>query len=410
MNSRDRVLKAINHQEPDRVPLDLGGTIVSGIMAHALDRLRKYLRLKIKPVRVFELFQMLGEVEQDVIERLKIDVLPVEPLKQFFGIKRENYKPWKLWDGTEVLMPGEFDVEIDSNGNWLLHSEGNKDKPVEGKMPKNGFYFDMPSVSGIHDNFVPPSFNEIKKQFNMETFELEYLANKAEHLRKTTDKALVLDCWFEIGLPWVGSIPDFLMLLYTNKKYVRELFNIRTETAIKNLEKLKTYLKDNIDIIVIDGYDFAGQDKEFFSPEIFEELFLPFYKIQNKWIHANTGWKTIQHICGSIHRFLPLLIESNLDIINPVQISAKGMEPFYLKNNFGDKIVFWGGGIDIQRTLQFGTTEQIRQEVIENLKVFAPGGGYVFHPTHNIQQGTPPENIITAYETAIKFGVYPKSF
>jgi hypothetical protein len=164
MSSRERVLATLNHEEPDRVPLDMGGTIMSGIMAHALDRLRMHLNLPQCPVKVYEVFQMLGEVEMDVVECLGIDVLPVEPAVQFFGLRREQWKPWKLWDGTEVLVPGQFDVEVDEEGDWLLHSEGDPAKPVEGRMPKDGFYFDMASMTNTHMDYAPPPLAEVRKE------------------------------------------------------------------------------------------------------------------------------------------------------------------------------------------------------------------------------------------------------
>jgi hypothetical protein len=160
MSSRERVLAALNHQEPDRVHLDMGGTIMSGIMAHALDRLRMHLNLPQRAVKVYEVFQMLGEVEMDVVDRLGIDILPVEPPVQFFGLRREQWKPWKLWDGTKVLVPGQFDVEVDEQGDWLLHSEGDPTKPVEGRMPKNGFYFDMASMTDTHLDYDSPAMGE----------------------------------------------------------------------------------------------------------------------------------------------------------------------------------------------------------------------------------------------------------
>ena len=403
MTSRERVLMALNFEEPDRVPMDLGGTIMSGIMAHALDRLRKYLWLERRPVKVYEVFQMLGEVEMDVVDRLGIDVLPVEPLVQFFGLRRKNYKPWKLCDGTDVLVPGQFEVETDPEGNYLIHNEGDINKQVEGRMPKDGYYFDMQSMTETHLDFNPPSLDEIKKENHLSRKELEFLQKRAEKLRKETDKALLLGCWGKVGLPSVGSIPDFLCLMAMDKTYIKDMFAIRTETAIKNMELLKEYLGDNIDILGLDGYDYGSQKAELFSPEWFEELFVPYLKEQNDWVHNNTNWKTWQHTCGSITKIFPMLVETHLDIINPVQCSAEGMDPAWLKNTFGKKLVFWGGGVDTQKTLPFGTTEDVKSEVMERLKIFAPGGGYVFNPVHNIQHGTPPENIAVAYDTVKKW-------
>ncbi len=404
--SRERVLKTLNHEEPDRVPIDLGGSIATGIMANALDHLRKYLGLENRPVKVYEVFQMLGEVEMDLVERFKIDVLPVEPKIQCFGLKIENYKPWKMWDGTEVLMPGQFKTEEDPEGNLLLHSEGDPLKPIEGVMPKNGFYFDIPSLSKYEINYSPPSLDDIKKENHLTNEELEFMAEKAENLRSTTDKALFLDQG-KIGLRAVGSVFNFLTLLYSNKNYVKDLFKIRTETALDNLEKLKKYLGQNIDIICLDVTDYGIQDREMFGPNIFEELFVPHLKVQNSWIHKNTNWKTFQHTCGSIPNLLPLLVETGLDILNPVQTSAKGMDPEWLKKNFGGKLTFWGGGVDTQKTLPFGNVEDIQKDVEERIKIFAPGGGFVFSSIHNIQHGVLPENIAAVFDTAYNFGKYP---
>jgi uroporphyrinogen-III decarboxylase len=407
MSSRERVLTTLNHQEPDRVPLDMGATIMSGIMAHALDRLRKHLGLSQRPVKVYEVFQMLGEVEMDVVERLGIDVLPVEPPVQFFGLRREKWKPWKLWDGTEVLVPGQFDVEVDAEGNWLLHSEGDPAKPVEGRMPKDGFYFDMASMTDTHLDYEPPPLEEVGKENLITGEELEFLAARAETLRTETDKALLLGCWGWVGLPWTGSIPDFLCLMAMDRAYVKDLFALRTETALRNLEKFKRYLGENIDILGLDGTDYGAQNNELFAPELFEELFLPYFKQQNDWVHRNTSWKIWQHTCGSVTRVIPLLVESGLDILNPVQTSAAGMDPAWLKREFGSKITFWGGGVDTQKTLPFARPEEVGREVAERVRIFAPGGGFVFNTIHNIQQATPPENILAAYDTARTFGRYP---
>ncbi len=407
MTSRERVRTALGFQEPDRVPIDLGSNLQSGIMAHALDRLRRHLGLDPTPVKVHEVFQMLGEVEPDVVERLGADVLPVEPLVQFFGLRREGWKPWRLWDGTEVQVPGQFQVEVDDEGSWLLHTEGDPSRPVEARMPADGFYFDMPALTESRPDWSPPSPAAVRAEHVLEPRELEHMQARAQRLRAETDKALMLGAWDATGLPWVGSIPDFLMLTATDPGYVRELFEARTEAALENLQRLADHLGDSIDIIGVEGTDYAGQDRELIRPELFGELCVPFFRRQNEWIHGHTGWKTWFHCCGSIPRLLPMLIDAGVDIINPVQTSAAGMDPRALKQRFGGKIAFWGGGVDTQRTLPFGTPEEVAREVRDRIRVFAPGGGYVFNPVHNIQQGTPPANIAAAYDAAREWGVYP---
>ena len=400
MTSRERVLASLSFREPDRVPIDLGGTIMSGIMAHALDRLRRHLGLAPRPVKVFELFQMLGEVEMDVVDRLGADILPVEPLAQFFGLRRENWKPWELWDGTRVLVPGQFDVEVDAGGSWLLHTGGDPGNPVEARMPRGGFYFDMPGLTTSVPGWEPPSLAEVRREHVLGSEDIEFLQARAECLRATTDKALMLGAWDALGLSWVGSIPDFLMLMASDKAAVKDLFAVRTEVALANLEKLTAHLGESIDIIGMDGTDYGSQNAEMIAPALFEELCIPFFREQNAWVHGHTRWKTWYHSCGSITRILPMLIDAGVDIINPVQTSAAGMDPAGLKQRFGGRVVFWGGGVDTQRTLPFASPEEVAAQVRERIRIFAPGGGFVFNPIHNIQQGTPPENIVAAFDAA----------
>jgi hypothetical protein len=407
MTSRERVRAALDLREPDRVPIDLGSNLQSGIMAHALDRLRRFMGLPARTVKVHEIFQMLGEVEMDVVERLGADVLPVEPLVQFFGLRRENWKPWRLWDGTEVLVPGQFEVETDPEGGWLLHAGGDPAAPVEGRMPRGGFYFDMPGLTASMPDWQPPALAALRGEHVLGAEELECMQARAEHLRSTTDKALMLGAWDSTGLPWVGSIPDFLMLMVTDKAYVRDLFAVRTEVAMQNLERLHACLGDSIDIIGMEGNDYAGQGSEMIAPDLVEELCVPFWKAQNTWVHACTTWKTWFHSCGAIARLLPMLVDAGVDAINPVQTSAAGMDPRALKEHFGRRITFWGGGVDTQRTLPFASPEGVAAEVRERICILAPGGGFVFNPVHNIQQGTPPENIVAAYDAAREAGRYP---
>jgi len=382
VTSRERVLAALEHREPDRVPCDLGSTITSGIMAHALARLREHLGIKGRPPKVYDLFQMLGEVEMDIVERLGVDVLPIEPPVLKFGLRRDRYKPWTFWDGTEMLVPADFQVEVDEQGGYLLHHAGDPSLPVEGRMPRGGYYFDMPDTLSPRAGFEPPPLEQVRREGRLESFELEFMQARAEHLRRTTDKALMLSCWGKLGLPGVGSIPDWLMLLATDRAYVRELFEARTEVALENLERLKAAIGDGADLIAIDGTDYGSQKGELFNPEWFAELYVPFLRQQYEWVHRNTR-------------------------LNPVQCSAAGMDPRWLKETFGDRLTFWGGGVDTQKTLPFGTPEQVAAEVEERIRIFAPGGGYVFNPVHNIQQGTPPENIVAAFDAARAAGRYP---
>ncbi len=411
MNSRERVLKAIKHEEPDRVPIDLGGSIVSSIMAGALVRLRRHLGLE-GPVRVYDVFQMLGEVTQDLVECLALDLLPVEPEAIFFEhLPNRAYKPWTLFDGTAVHMPGTFEVTVAPEGDWLMHEDNDPAKPVIARMPKDGFYFDQLSITGWDWDYQPPDLDELRtsnwRRLDDET--LRYLQEKAAMLRRTTDKALVLTNWGEavLGPPQVGSVAEWLVLLATAPTYVQELMDLGTEIALDNLKRYGEALGDTIDIIHLDGYDYGAQKSEMFSPAMFERYHEPCYRVQCAWIHANTPWKVAKHCCGSIPNLIEPMIRAGIDILNPVQTTAEAMDPRWLKETFGDRLTFWGGGVDTQRVLSFGTPQDVYADVAERVRIFAPGGGFIWNSIHNIQYDVPPENIMAAFQAVREVGRYP---
>ncbi len=411
MNSRERVLTAINHQEPDRVPIDLGGSIVSGIMAGALVRLRRHLGLD-GPVKVYDVFQMLGQVAFDLVERFELDLLPVEPEAIFFDhLPNRDYRPWKLFDGTEVLMPGAFAVEVSPAGDWLMHEDCDPARPVIARMPKDGYYFDKLDIIGWDRDYQPPAIEALRRSGwrRLTDDVLRHLQETARVLRTTTDKALVLTNWGEatLGPPQVGSIAEWLVLLVTEPDYVKELMDLGAEIALDNLKLYWEALGDTIDIIHLDGYDYGAQNGEMFSPALFERFHVPCYQAQCDWIHRHTPWKVAKHCCGSISRLIEPMIRAGIDILNPVQTSARGMDPRWLKETFGDRITFWGGGVDTQRVLAFGTPEEVRADVTERMRVFGPGGGFIWAAIHNVQYHVPPENVVAALDAAREGGRYP---
>lgn len=412
MNSRERVLAVINHQEPDRVPLDIGGSLVSGIMAGALTQLRQHLGLPV-PVKVYDCFQMLGEVTMDLVERFDLDILPVEPRYIIWDfLPNEHHKPWTLFDGTDVLMPGSFNPEISPEGHWLLHKDNDPARPVTARMPKDGYYFDSLDITGWDHGFEPPKIEDLRRSRwrRVSDENLQYLQDKARTLRRAApDKALVLTDWNEgpFGPPSVGSVPEWLVILASEPAYVADLFALATEVALDNLKCYWEAIGDTVDVIHIDGHDFGTQHREMFSPRVFKEVYVPCYQAQCDWIHENTSWKTAKHCCGSIPHLIGPMIEAGIDVLNPVQTSATGMEPQWLKDTFGDQITFWGGGVDTQRVLPFGTPDEVYAHVVERLKTFGPGGGFIWAAVHNIQYNVPPENIVAAVRAVHEQGHYP---
>ena len=412
MTSRERVLAALDHREPDRVPLDLGGSFVTGIAATSLDRLRRRLGLEDRPVKVYDAYQMLGEVEMDLVERLSLDCLPVEPPAITMGLRAENWKPWTLMDGTRVLVPGAFDVDIGPNGDWLFPASADASSRHTCRMPKDGFYFDTIGYGDWHLDWQPPPISEIEKasaKWTVPEGDLEWLSGRADSLRRNTDKALILGAWPYLGLRYVGTLTDWWTLLAADPGYVKALFELSTQAALRNLEVLWGELGNTVDVIAVTGLDFGTQRSEWFSPDTFAEVYLPGLAAQFAWIHRNTTWRIFEHSCGSIANLIGMLVDAGLDALNPVQTSAAGMDPAKLKQEHGDRLTFWGGGVETQSTLPFGTLEQVREEVRERIRIFAPSGGFVFNPVHNIQPNTPPQNIQAAYEAALEFGSYPIS-
>lgn len=410
MIPRERVRTAINHRLPDRVPIDLGSTPVTGISASTYAKLRKALNLPEKPVKVEEPFQMLAEVDMDVREKLGIDTIGLQLPITLFGFKNENWKQWKLFDGTEVLVSEHFQISEDENGDLLIYPCGDRTVPPCAKMPKEGFYFDVIVRQELIDesNLNPKEFAE---QFSIYTDEdLKYLQKTADEFYRNTDLSII-GCFWQGGFGDIALVPgpslkkpkgirdpkEWYVVHMTHPEYIKCIFEIQSDIALKNLKLYKDAVGDKIDVIVMSGTDFGTQCGLFISPDMYRSLYKPFHKIVNEWVHKNTKWKIFYHSCGSIVEILDDFVEIGVDIINPVQCSANGMDPKFLKEKYGDKFVFWGAGVDTQKTLPFRTPKEVEEEVKERIEIFGTKGGFVFNTIHNIQQGVPVENIIAMF-------------
>jgi len=418
MGPRERIQLAINHQEPDRVPLDLGATSVTGVSASALHGLRVALGLSgpEDPVKVVEPYQMLGEVTDDLRETLGIDTAGLGGRTGLFGFENRDWKPWRLWDGTPVLVPGAFNTEPEPDGSILQYPEGDHSAPASGRMPQSGYYFDtIVRQEPIDDSRLDPADN-LEEFAHFSAEDLGHFEGEALRLYSDSPYAIVANFggtgFGDIALvpaPFlkqpkgIRDVAEWYMSTVARRDYVYKVFAGQCEIALQNLARVAPPVGDRVAVVMLTGADFGTQLGPFCSPQTYRDLYMPFHKALNDWVHANTGWKTFMHSCGGILPLIPDIIEAGFDILNPVQCSAEGMEPRHLKSEFGAHLVFWGGGVDTQKTLPFGTPEEVRAEVLQRLEVFSPGGGFVFNTIHNIQPRTPTENLLSMFGALREF-------
>jgi len=422
MNSRERVTLTLNHQEPDRVPLDLGGSPTTGMHVSTVYALRQTLKLDPPntPVKVVEPYQMLGEIAPDLCEALGVDVLGLSSKITMFGFKNEGWKPWKLFDGTPVLVPEKFNVNPDRKGDILMYPEGDRTASPSGRMPKGGYYFDAITRQPAID------WDNLNVEDNLEEFgpisneELEFFRLEAERLYTETDKAILAnfggtgfgDIALVPGLQLkhpkgVRGVKEWYMCHVRQPDYIYKVFELQCEIGLENLDKIYKVVGDKVTAVFVTGTDFGTQKGPIMSNRSYRKLYKPFHKRINDWVHEHTSWKTFIHSCGSVEPLIKEFIEAGFDILNPVQTSAANMDPRALKSKYGDKITFWGGGVDTQKTLPFGTPDQVAREVHERIRTFAPGGGFVFSAIHNVQPNIPIENVLAMYRSLHEHGMYP---
>jgi len=415
MTSRERVRASLNHKQPDRVPIDFGGTAVTGMHVTCVAALRDLYGLAKGPVKVVDPYQMLGLIEDDLQEALGIDVQGVTPPETMFGFRNENWKPWRLANGLEVLVAGDFQTTTTAGGDTLVYPKGDRSVPPSGRMPQGGMFFDSIIRQGPIDEA------RLDPRDNLEEFgptsdrDLDYFRREVKRAA-STGRAVVATfgglAFGDIALvpaPFlknpggIRDIEEWYISTLTRQDYVRAVFEKQAEMAVSNLEKIYAAVGDDVDAVFICGTDFGTQQSTFLSVESFRSLYRPYYRTVNGWIHKHTPWKTFKHSCGAVAALMDPFIESGFDIINPVQCSAKGMDPVRLKKDFGDKLVFWGGGIETQSTLAFGSPADVRAEVLSRCEAFSLDGGFIFDAVHNVQAGTRVENIAAMFQAVREF-------
>jgi len=415
MTSKERIKVCLNHKQPDKDPVDFGGTTVTGMHASCIAALRNYYELEKRLVKVYEPYQCLGYIDKDLQEAIGIDVVAVNPRNTKFGFPNTSWKEWTMQDGLKVLVSSNFNITIDEKGDTLLYPQGDTSVSPSARMPEGGNFFDtIVRQEPIDDD-------NLNVQDNLEEYgligeeDLEYLIDQVE-MAAVTGLGVVGN-FSGTALGDISSIPgpklkhpkgirdiqEWYISIAIRQDYVYELFEKQTDIGIKNYETIYNAIGDNIDVLSVCGTDFGTQNSTFCSLETYRTLWKPHYKKINDWIHSNTNWKTFKHCCGAIASFIPDFIESGFDIINPVQLSASGMDATSLKREYGKDITFWGGGVDTQNTLPFGNPEEIREQVLERCKIFAMDGGFIFNTIHNIQAHTPVENIVAVIDAVKEF-------
>lgn len=413
--SRDKVRSALNHRNTGSVPVDFGATAVTGIHCRIVEALRNYYGLEPRPVKIVDAFQMLGEVDAELAEKIGVDCIGIGGPKDIFDLDvtrmREQTTPW----GQLVLVPEAMDLTPDAQGDVYVYAGGDKSYPPSAVMPK-GCYF-INAIERQH----PIDEEQLNPEDNVEEFGLLTEGDLA-YYRSETDKAYQTgrpvvasfggtalgDVAFVPGMglkqpKGIRSVVEWYMSTAMRQDYLHQVFEKEIDIAIANYEKLWVALGDKIEVVLTCGTDFGSQESQFCSIDTFRELWLPHYRRMNDWIHQHTTWKIFKHSCGAIIPILPGLIEAGFDIINPVQINAKDMDSRRLKEEFGSRLTFWGGGVDTQKILPFGTPDEIRRHVKEQCEILGRDGGFVFNAVHNIQANVPVENVVAMFDALKDF-------
>jgi len=398
MTSRQRVLRAIRHEETDRIPLDLGSTYVTGIHAYAYGRLREHMGLSGSPVEIIDTYQLLARVEEEVLDRFSIDVLPLfgayDPLGVKCGI---GMKEWAMPNGEPSLVSNDFSPELQEDGSYLLEKGGNLFR-----LPSEGFYFD--AVRSVLAE--AGSMDDIVKLFDFSGFtqeQTDYYHKEAARLRES-ERAVVGDIFATFEIEFYFGYEQGMMNLLTNKQMMVDFLERLNEMYMRNFDLFRDAVGERVDVITV-YKDLGNQNGPSVNPSLIREVFMPPMKRFVQHVKENSDYAVMLHACGSIYDFIPDIIDCGFDILNPVQISARNMEPDRLNREFGEKLCFWGGGVNTQSTLPFASAEEVRAQVRENARAFAHGGGFVFNPVHNIQAGVPPVNIVAAYDEAAGFAL-----
>ena len=413
MTKRERVLRAIRHKEPDKVPVDLGAMRSTGITGVAYSRLKKYLGIRKGYTYVYDVVQQLAQPEQAILDYVESDVVD---LGRAFLMEADDWKEFTLPDGSPAKIPAYADF-IPHDGGWLAKNE---EGDIIGAMPRDAYYLSQTQFPlkdwDASDLSVLDRLPEFMGQVTwsalptapyhkpLTSAHLADIRNRAKHLYDTTEYAVMIGFGGNL-LEWgqyLCRFDQFLMDIIDNPKKVSALLDKLLEMHLENLEKLLPAVDGYVQIIQM-GDDFGTQLTLEISPKIYREVFKPRQRLIFEAVKKHSSLHLFLHSCGSIVDILPDLIEIGVEIINPVQTSARGMDPEKLKQEFGKDLTFWGGGCDTQRVLPLASPREIEEHVKERIDILAPGGGFVFTQVHNIMPHVPPQNILAMYDAVKKF-------
>jgi len=434
MKSRERVIVALRHEEPDRIPIDFGSTHVSTVNPACYRDLRRFLRLKDRPARVKDVVAQLTDVDAELLEFFHTDFIDVNrhlpPTNTEIYYRDTFYQCmvclnkdpetgkaeiidslWKLWhhsygDFYEEI-PSSIDI-VDEGGNYVIRL---RDITL-GIGSRSSFTFTPIDSHGINPLANASTTNHVK-DFSWDAFKysdryLEFLRKKAEYLHKNTEYVLVyslagrVHAWAQALRGWTRWLSD----LKLRKTLANAILDHIMDVILYNVKKLIDYIGEYITVI---GFadDLGTEEGPQISLQLFREMYKHRYEELFSYIKKHSKLFIFLHSDGAIFPLIKEFIDAGLDIINPIQLSAKGMDPEKLKKEYGEQITFWGGGADVQRVLPFAKPDEVALHVKNLIKIFAPKGGFIFATTHNIQPPTPPENIVTVFKTAYEFGRYP---
>jgi uroporphyrinogen decarboxylase len=402
MKHRQRALAALRHQEPDRVPLDFGGIMDSTISALGYQPLRQALGLSETITRVQDTVQYTAVIENDLRNLLGIDTMPVldQPLAWRFG---------SLVNGTPAFFPDRFQVSQQEDGSRVVLDDGGR---ISLKMPAGGFYFDpvycpLADASSVRDIESVMARIEAYDRPGWLDMTYEDLARSAQALRERSRRLLVGFFGGHIfqAAQSLRGWDTFLVDLLTNRAFAEALLERLAEANIRRFEHYAETVGQFVDVIHFED-DLGMQDRPLLRPSLYRRVIKPYHERLFRFARSHCEAILLLHTDGAVAPFIPDFIEMGIDAINPVQVSAAGMEPRRLKREYGRDIAFWGGGCDSQVILPFATPQQVSDEVKRRLDELMPGGGFVFSPIHNVQAEVSPQNVIAMFKTALEHGVY----